>query len=197
MPRYPPPPTPPRHAQGRVEGGESFDNRASVPMNIKAVDRERRIAPGRDPLAPTFVDVPPVSVAAMQQDDRRRGDRPGRTSQVSLQRMRTRQRRFEFNGGAAGLRSSHRTCERMSDQECTCEDSDFGELHHAPLSSLYGQPPAKPTYIPKIFRALAFNTLGRISSRMSSLAKSASQRSGVITGQSEPNSILSCKMELM
>lgn len=35
----------------------------------------------------------------------------------------------------------------------------------------------------KIFRALAFNTLGRISSRMSSSAKSASQRSGVITGQ--------------
>ncbi len=44
---------------------------------------------------------------------------------------------------------------------------------------------------------VAFSTLGRISSRMSSLAKSASQRSGVITGQSEPNSILSCRIELM
>ena len=51
--------------------------------------------------------------------------------------------------------------------------------------------------IPKSFRALAFSTFGLISSRISSLAKSASQRSGVITGQSEPNSILSCKMELM
>src|SRR5207247_9449332 len=46
-------------------------------------------------------------------------------------------------------------------------------------------------------RALAFSTFGRISSRISSLAKSAIQRSGVITGQSEPNSILSCKMLLM
>lgn len=54
-----------------------------------------------------------------------------------------------------------------------------------------------PSYIPKILRALAFITFGRISSRISSLAKSASQRSGVITGQSEPNSILSCKIELM
>src|SRR5712671_4040910 len=49
----------------------------------------------------------------------------------------------------------------------------------------------------KSLRALAFSTFGLISSRISSLAKSASQRSGVITGQSEPNSILSCRMELM
>jgi len=35
---------------------------------------------------------------------------------------------------------------------------------------------------------LAFSTFGLISSRISSLAKSASQRSGVIAGQSEPNS---------
>src|SRR5437762_8317736 len=95
----------------------------------KAVDRERRIAPGRDPLAPTFVDVQPVSIAAMQQDDRGRGTRPARMPQIPLQRMRTRQRRFEFNGGAAGLRSSRGTCDRISDQECTGEDSDFGELH--------------------------------------------------------------------
>ena len=47
------------------------------------------------------------------------------------------------------------------------------------------------------FRALAFSTFGLISSRMSSLAKSDSHRSGVITGQSEPNSILSCRMLLM
>src|SRR5438552_9817479 len=117
----------------------------------KAVDRERRIAPGRDPLAPTFVDVQPVSIAAMQQDDRGRGTRPARMPQIPLQRMRTRQRRFEFNGGAAGLGSSRGTCDRISDQECTGEDSDLGELHHAPLSSLYGPPPAKLTYIPKIF----------------------------------------------
>src|SRR2546430_4077693 len=58
------------------------------------------------------------------------------TPQIALQRMRTRQRRFEFNGGAAGLRSSRRTCDRISDQECTGEDGDFGEFHHAPLSSL-------------------------------------------------------------
>lgn len=51
--------------------------------------------------------------------------------------------------------------------------------------------------IPKILRALAFNTFGRISSRMSILAKSDSQRSGVMTGQSEPNSILSCRIELI
>src|SRR5271167_1445450 len=51
--------------------------------------------------------------------------------------------------------------------------------------------------IPKSFRALALRTFGLISSRISSLAKSDSQRSGVITGQSEPNSILSCRMELM
>src|SRR5882757_6395278 len=49
----------------------------------------------------------------------------------------------------------------------------------------------------KSLRALAFSTFGLISSRISSLAKSAIQRSGVITGQSEPNSILSCRMELM
>src|SRR4029453_16515242 len=51
--------------------------------------------------------------------------------------------------------------------------------------------------IPNSFRALVFNTFGLISPRISSLAKSAIQRSGVITGQSEPNSILSCKMLLM
>ena len=51
--------------------------------------------------------------------------------------------------------------------------------------------------MPSSLRALAFSTFGLISSRMSSLAKSASQRSGVITGQSEPNSILSCRIELM
>src|SRR5215216_4723427 len=179
-------------------GGEIVGSAVAASLDAartKAVDRERRIAPGRDPLAPTVVDVPPVSIAAMQQDDCRRGSRAVRTSQIPLQRMRTRQRRFEFNGGADRLGSRCRTCERMSDQECTGEDSDFGEFHHAPLSSPRG--PAPGDYIPKILRALAFSTFGRISSRMSSLAKSASQRSGVITGQSEPNSILSCRIELM
>src|SRR5712671_4382220 len=115
--------------------------------------------------------------------------------QIPLQRMRTRQRRFEFHDGAAELRPGRGTCDRTSDQECSGEGSDFGELHHAPPSSLCR--PAPGDYIPKIFRALAFNTFGLISSRMSSFAKSASQRSGVITGQSEPNSILSCRIELM
>ncbi len=45
--------------------------------------------------------------------------------------------------------------------------------------------------MPSSFRAFAFNTFGRISSRISSLEKSESHRSGVITGQSDPNSILS------
>src|ERR1700704_3357578 len=49
----------------------------------------------------------------------------------------------------------------------------------------------------KSLSALAFSPFGLISSRIPSLAKPAIQRSGVITGQSEPNSILSCRMELM
>src|SRR6185312_4012783 len=119
-------------------GGEIVGGAVAASVDAartKAVDRERRIAPGCDPLAPTVVDLPPVSIAAMQQDDGRRGSRAVRTSQIALQRMRTRQRRFEFDGGAGGLGSRRGTCERMSDQECTGEDSDFGELHHAPPSS--------------------------------------------------------------
>ena len=52
----------------------------------------------------------------------------------------------------------------------------------------------KPGYIRKIRRAFSFRIRGLTASLMSSASKSASQRSGVIAGQSEPNSILSFRI---
>src|SRR4051794_30813189 len=65
------------------------------------------------------------------------------------------------------------------------------------FAACFDERTARRSQIPSSLRAFAFSTFGRISSRMSSLAKSASQRSGVMTGQSEPNSILSWRIELM
>ena len=107
--------------------------------------------------------------------------------------MRAGKRAFDFDNDAAV--SAARQVSRASDQERGEEGDDFGEVRHGPSRNFAADDSL--LYIPKIFRALAFSTFGRISSRMSSLAKSASQRSGVITGQSEPNSILSCRIELM
>ena len=74
-----------------------------------------------------------------------------------------------------------------AEEPCGMHGDDGGicEFRHRPPSR------SKTRQIPRIFRALAFSTFGRISSRISILEKSDSQRSGVMTGQSEPNSILS------
>ena len=149
-------------------------------------------------LAPAFVEPPPVAAAAVQQHDRGRGPGSVGQPQVTLQRLRTRaQRTFEFDEAtaacsAAGAQRSHRRSRIRSAASRTATILAKFVMDH-----LAAVPPMILLQIPKIFRALAFNTFGRISSRMSSLAKSASQRSGVITGQSEPNSILSCRIELM
>src|SRR5690606_29691648 len=57
--------------------------------------------------------------------------------------------------------------------------------------------PAAGYFSFKSFAAFSLRTSGRTSSRMSSFSKSDSQRSGVIAGQSEPNSILCLRMVLV
>ena len=166
----------------------------------EAVHGERHIAPGRDPFPPAFVEPAPISVAAMQQYDGGRGARTIGLPQITLERMGTGQRALDFDDGRG--RFSRKARSRISGQECGDEGCAFGEVRHGPpsRSTIRRERDGRRrhlAYIPNIRRALAFNTLGLISSRISSLAKSASQRSGVITGQSEPNSILSCRIELM
>jgi len=124
----------------------------------------------------------------MQQHDGGRGTCAIGLPQIALERKRTGKRTFDFDDDRR--RFSRKACGRISEKECGGKGSDFGEVRQWPPFCLALQ-------MPNNFRAFAFSTFGLISSRISSFAKSDSQRSGVITGQSEPNSILSCKMLLM
>jgi hypothetical protein len=135
----------------------------------------------------------------MQQHDGRRGTRAAGLPQIALQWLGARERILEFDDGRGRLSLGDKASSRASGQKSGGKGSRFGDVRHGPPFQENGIRAARWTalYIPKIFRALAFNTFGRISSRMSSFEKSDSHRSGVITGQSEPNSILSCRIELI
>ena len=188
-------------APGRRRAG-SIDRRAAAAgafqaARTEAVDGERDIAPGSDPLSPAFIELLPISIATMQQHDGGRGAGGARLPQITLQRLRYSQAGSRFRRRSASDSCRGKARAEARGQERGDEGGGLGELRHGPPSRNSVAGDQTPLYIPKIFRALAFITLGRISSRISSLAKSASQRSGVITGQSEPNSILSCRIELM
>ena len=164
----------------------------------EAVDGERHIAPGRDPFAPALVEALPIAVAAVQQHHGGRGVGTVGLPQIALQRLRAGQRIFELDDGRSRLRHQRGALGRACDHQGAGEGCGCGEVHRGPPFRLALRRSINVAcQIPNSFRALAFITFGLISSRISSLAKSASQRSGVITGQSEPNSILSCRMELM
>src|SRR6201999_4013991 len=64
---------------------------AAEAARTKAVYRERNIAPGYEQLAPALVERAPAAIAAMKQYDRRRSTAVAGLSQVTLQRLRTRQ----------------------------------------------------------------------------------------------------------
>lgn len=70
----------------------------------------------------------------------------------------------------------------------------------AGASSSCPSPPERPALQgvvrPSSRAALSFRIFGRTAGLTSSWSKSASQRSGVISGKSEPNSTLSCSSEL-
>ena len=63
-------------------------------------------------------------------------------------------------------------------------------LRSGQYCALYSRPPKHPGHSPSSRRALSFRISGRTSSRNGAFSKSASQRSGVIAGQSEPNRTL-------
>ena len=179
-----------------------IDRRAAAaglrqPARSKTVHGERHIAPGSDPLSPALIQPLPVSIATMQQHDGGRGARAAGLPQIALQRLGTRERILEFDDGRGRLSLDDKASSRASGQKRGDEAAALATFVTDHRSRTHSAARWTALYIPKIFRALAFNTFGRISSRMSSLAKSASHRSGVITGQSEPNSILSCRIELM
>src|SRR5258708_34506243 len=115
--------------------------------------------------------------------------------QVILQRMRTGKGIYDFDDGR-GL-FNREAAGRVSGQECGDQGSGFCEVRHRSRSRSTAGRRCNVAYIPKIFLALAFSTFALISSRMSSFAKSDSQRTGVIPGQSEPNSSMSRGMALM
>src|SRR5437868_4350791 len=119
----------------RSEVGRPLRAVALDAARTETVDRERHVSPGRDTLSPTFVDVPIIAGAAMQQDHGGRGARTARTSQVTSKRVRACQRRFDFDEGTARRQFSRRTFDQMSDQKCPGEDNDLDELRHRPPPS--------------------------------------------------------------
>ena len=93
----------------------------------KAVHRERHIAPGRDPLAPAFIEPPPVAIAAMQQHDRGRGARIVRLASGNPAADADWQAGFRFRPRSPDEIEPQGTCGRASGQERGEEGGDLGE----------------------------------------------------------------------